>query len=179
MAVGAVCFGAYADDFQARQTTLDARTVAMTARYVEAQRACYKRFWVNYCLDQARKVMRAEKAAIRDGALLLHADERAARARRRERQRADRQAQSPVSAGSQRNATQRSGGQSSHKKQRASPVQPKRVITPAQAAMEAAQRAENVRRFKAKQSAAVQHKAAVERRKQSRRQKEKSRTLSD
>jgi len=85
-----------------RKRIADGRTAAY-ARYGEDQRACWQRFAVNACLDQARDRRRATLDALRHDELALNAQERQRRTTARLAEIAQKQAES-AERNSQHNA---------------------------------------------------------------------------
>lgn len=87
-----------ANDFDARQKTLDSRTEANNYRYAVAQHNCYSKFFVNHCLNVAREDMRVVAADIRKEQLALDDEKRADHARQRDEQAAIKRAQNEADA---------------------------------------------------------------------------------
>ncbi len=158
-------------NLSARQAKLDARKAQMNRDYMQAQQACYTRFFVNSCLAKVQKRYRQEKASLYADQLVLEEAKRAKRVRQR-----DKKAVLQPSRASQHHAEweaeQHIEGQSSRAKT-ASHANKKHPISRRQAEKrhslsEQRARADNMQRFYAKQRAAEQHRLMMERRRAAR-----------
>jgi hypothetical protein len=133
-----------ANDFEARQKTLDTRTAENNYRYGVAQHNCYSKFFVNHCLNSAREDMRVVAADIRKEQLALDDEKRIEHARQRDEQAAIKRAQYEADAPA-RTAQDERNAQAYEDKQR------QHQLSQAQRNAEAPQRAANEQAFQQKQ----------------------------
>ncbi|MFM0020136.1 MULTISPECIES: colicin transporter [Paraburkholderia] len=133
-----------ANDFDARQKTLDTRTAENNYRYGVAQHNCYSKFFVNHCLNSAREDMRVVAADIRKEQLALDDEKRVEHARQRDEQAAIKRAQYEADAPA-RAAQDARNAQAYDDKQR------QHELSQAQRNAEAPQRAANEQAFQQKQ----------------------------
>lgn len=132
-------------EYAQRQKVLDRRTEENNYRFGAKQHDCYSKFFVNHCIDNARNEMRETRQQIRQDQLALDDEQRAERAKERDRQAALKQAQYEAEA-PQRAANEKASQQSYEEKQR------RNALAAAQREAEAPQRAANQAAYDRKQA---------------------------
>ncbi|WP_150613148.1 hypothetical protein [Pandoraea terrigena] len=169
------------DDFAGRRAVLDRQRAWIDYRFEQAKYECASKFFVNYCIDNARDDQRADLKAVRSQRLVLEDQERKARAQERDERLAEKRAQTAAEA-SQR-AAERAQNVSDYQAKQAEYQQrvtertgqaPQRAANAEQysakqagqqqklddakatAARKAAEREDNVRKFNQKQQDAVE-----------------------
>ena len=133
-----------ANDFDARQKALDARTADNNYRYAVAQHNCYSKFFVNHCLNSARDDMRVVAADIRKEQLALDDEKRVEHARERDQQAAVKRAQDEADAPAR-------AAQDARNAQAYEDKQHQHQLNQAQREAEAPQRAANEQAYQQKQ----------------------------
>lgn len=187
-------------NFDAERKAISESRAWTQYRFAAAERACYDKFFITHCIDQAKETQRAELAVLRQRELELGEAERAYKAARRDREQALRQAEYEASQ-PQRAAEEQANRASFERKQQEQQLRdaqrqaeaPQRAANAAEyqqkqadyearmrearekGAEQARQRAENVQAFEAKQREAAQRQREVE----ERRAKAKERSASD
>ncbi|WP_150667239.1 hypothetical protein [Pandoraea anhela] len=168
-------------DFAGRRAVLDRQRAWVDYRFEEAKYECASKFFVNYCIDNARDEQREALKAIRSQRLVLEDQERKARAQARDERLAEKRAQTAAEAPQraaeraqnvadyrakqaeyQQRVTERTGqapqreanAESYNAKQAAQ--QQKLDEAKASAAQKAAEREENVRKYNQKQQEAIE-----------------------
>jgi len=187
--------------YDKRQKALDKRTSENDYRYGVKQHDCYSKFFVNHCLDNARTEMREARQQIRQEQLALDDEQRAERAKERDRQTGLKQAQYEAEA-PQRAANEKSNQQAYEDKQRQNALAaaqrdaeaPQRTANQAaydrkqadyqkkldearaRGVAEAQEREQKAQRYEQKQQEAAQHRAEVDARQKeaARKQQEKA-----
>lgn len=181
------------DDFAGRRALLDRQRAWIDYRFEEAKYECASKFFVNYCIDNARDEQREALRALRSQRLVLEDQERKARAEERDarlaEKRAQTQAEAPQRAAEraknvqdyqtkqaeyQQRVTERTGqapqraANAEQYNAKQAEQQQKLDDAKATAAQKAAEREENVRKYNLKQQEAIERqKKSDERRKES------------
>ncbi len=153
-----------------RQVQLEAQEAQLKHQYTHAARACYSHFFVNQCLAKVDAHYRQEKAVLRAEQLVFEEETRAQRVRdRNERERQKRPARMKQPARTSSEGKSLHVARRPHHERSSSSAHPlSQVQAREQLAREAERRAENVRRFEAKQRAAERHRLLLERRREAR-----------
>ena len=86
------------DDFAGRRALLDRQRAWIDYRFEEAKYECASKFFVNYCIDNARDEQREALRALRSQRLVLEDQERKARAEERDARLAEKRAQTQAEA---------------------------------------------------------------------------------
>ncbi|VVD68427.1 hypothetical protein PSO31014_00469 [Pandoraea soli] len=133
------------DDFAGRRAVLDRQRAWIDYRFEQAKYACASKFFVNYCIDNARDDQRAALKAVRSQRLVLEDQERKARAQERDERLAEKRAQTAAEA--PQRAAERAQNVSNYQTKQAEYQQ--RVT---ERTGEAPQRAANAEQYNAKQS---------------------------
>ncbi|VVD63064.1 hypothetical protein PFI31113_00212 [Pandoraea fibrosis] len=181
------------DDFAGRRALLDRQRAWVDHRFEEAKYECASKFFVNYCIDNARDKQREDLKAIRSQRLVLEDQERKARAQDRDERLAEKRAQTAAEAPQraaeraqnvadyqtkqaeyQQRVTERTGqapqraANTEQYNAKQAEQQQKLNDAKATAAQKAAEREENVRKYNQKQQEAIERqKKSDERRKDS------------
>ncbi len=153
-----------------RQAQLEAQEAQLKHQYTHAARACYSRFFVNQCLAKVDMHYRQEKAILRAEQLVFEEETRAQRVRdRSERERLKRPAGMKQQAPTSSEGKPLYVAKRPHHERSSSSAYPlSQIQAREQLTREAKRRAENVRRFEAKQLAAERHRLLLERRREAR-----------
>ncbi|VVD75316.1 hypothetical protein PCO31111_00824 [Pandoraea communis] len=181
------------DDFAGRHALLDRQRAWIDYRFEQAKYDCATKFFVNYCIDNARDKQREALKAVRSQRLVLEDQERRARAQERDERLAEKRAQTAAEA--PQRAAERAKNVSDYETKQAEYQQrvtertgqaPQRAANAEQynakqagqqqkldeakatAAQKAAEREDNVRKYNQKQQDAIERqKKSDERRKES------------
>lgn len=176
-------------DFEAERKAIRDSRAWTDYRFAVAERACYSKFFVTDCIDDAKEIQRAELAILRKRELEVGDAERAFRAETRDREQAIRRAEYEASqptrtaeekanreaferkrqeqelrdAQRQADAPQRAANAAAYDQKQADFEARKRQAQE-QGAQQARQREENAREFEAKQREAEERRKALEER---------------
>ncbi|MDY7578597.1 hypothetical protein RGU70_09700 [Herbaspirillum sp. RTI4] len=168
-------------------TETDSERQALEIRNIQNQRACYQRFFVSSCLNDAKDIYSSEKKAIRDVEIQANSYQRQARVDERDKDLADQREANEADAADRlrqqqektvSNAAKTKESAQKLQDQQAKDQQPQISIDQrvaehnakinairAQEAADASQRASNVRDYNDKVKAAAEHKLEVEQKK--------------
>jgi hypothetical protein len=177
-------------DFEAERKAIRDSRAWTNYRFAVAERACYSKFFVTDCIDDAKEIQRGELAVLRKRELEVGDAERAFRAESRDREQAIRRAEYEASQPT-RTAEEQANREAFERKQQEQQLRdaqrqadaPRRAANAAaydqkqadfdarmrqaqeQGAQQARQREENAREFEAKQREAEERRKALEERK--------------
>jgi hypothetical protein len=177
-------------DFEAERKAIRDSRAWTNYRFAVAERACYSKFFVTDCIDDAKEIQRGELATLRKRELEVGDAERAYRAETRDREQAIRRAEYEASQPT-RTAEEQANREAFQRKQQEQQLRdaqrqadaPRRAANAAaydqkqadfdarmrqaqeQGAQQARQREENAREFEAKQREAEERRKALEERK--------------
>ncbi|WP_454763703.1 hypothetical protein [Cupriavidus campinensis] len=132
-------------DFEAERRAIGDSRTWTNYRFAEAERACYGKFLVNHCIDQAKDVQREELHVLRARELEVGDAERAWKAAERDRQTALRQAE--YEAGQPGRAANEQASRASYERK-----QQEQALRDAQQGADAPQRAANAQSYQQKQA---------------------------
>ncbi|VVD96318.1 hypothetical protein PEP31012_01875 [Pandoraea eparura] len=137
------------DDFAGRRAVLERQRAWIDYRFEQAKYECASKFFVNYCIDNARDDQRTALKAVRSQRLVLEDQERKARAQERDERLAEKRAQTAAEA--PQRAAERAQNVSDYEAKQAEYQQ--RVT---ERTGQAPQRAANAEQYDAKQAAQQQ-----------------------
>lgn len=132
-------------DFEAERKAIGDSRAWTNYRFAETERACYSKFLVNRCIEQAKDVQRDELHVLRAKELEVGDAERAWKAAERDREQALRQAE--YEAGQPGRAANEAASRASYDRK-----QQEQALRDAQQGADAPQRAANAEKYNQKQS---------------------------